>query len=43
MMKWDTPNDEMGHPKRRNGIPQMVKWDIQKGGLGRRGMDNEVE
>jgi hypothetical protein len=29
-----TPKGKMGHPKRRNGIPQMVKWDIIKGGLG---------
>ena len=29
-----TPNGEMGYPKWRNGIPQMVKWDIPKGKMG---------
>ena len=31
------------YPKRQNGIPQMVKWDIIKGGLDIGGMDNEVK
>ena len=29
-----TPKGEMGYPKRQNGIPQMVKWDIPKGKMG---------
>ena len=33
-VKWDTPNGEMGHPKRQNGIPQKAKWDIPKGEMG---------
>ena len=29
-----TPNGKMGYPKWRNGIPQMVKWDIPNGKMG---------
>ncbi len=43
MVKWDTPIGKIGHPKWRNGIPQMAKWDIIKGGLDIGGMDNEVK
>ena len=32
--KWDTPNGEMGHPKRRNGISQKAKWDTPNGEMG---------
>jgi hypothetical protein len=38
-----TPKGKMGHPKWQNGIPQMAKWDIIKGGLDIGGMDNEVK
>ena len=34
MVKWDTPNGEMGHPKWRNGTSQMVKWDTPNGQMG---------
>ena len=43
MAKWDTPNGEMGHPKRQNGISQMVKWDIPKAVWDIGGMNNEVK
>ncbi|MBR2946421.1 MAG: hypothetical protein IKC18_07085 [Bacteroidaceae bacterium] len=34
MVKWDTPNGEMGYPKWENGIPQKAKWDTPKGKMG---------
>ena len=34
MVKWDTPNGQMGYPKWWNGIPQMAKWDIPNDEMG---------
>ena len=34
MVKWDTPNGKMGHPKRQNGTSQKAKWDTPKGEMG---------
>ena len=43
MVKWDTPNGEMGHPKWQNGISQKVVWGMRKRGSGHRNKGAEVE